>query len=97
MSLREETASCCPNPGREAIVDFDAVGGAKPFLERAELIRAYRNPEPRLQPGASRVHTIPLKSPLPLPELQGHFVGEPPPDQGKTLGWPHPDLESEEG
>jgi len=97
MSLRDSTVSCCPSPGVENIVDWSFAGGAKPFLERAGLIRAYRNPEPRMQPGESRVHTVPLKEPLPLPELQEHFVGEPPPDQGKTLDWPHPDLKAEEG
>jgi len=88
--------SCCPSNEVEATVDYNTAGSAKNFLERIGVLEAARLPSPRIQPGMLRVHTIPLFSPLPLAELQHHFNGENPPDQGKTLEWPHPDLKREE-
>jgi hypothetical protein len=88
--------SCCPSSAIEAVVDYNTAGSAKNFLERIGVLAAARLPSPRIQPGLSRVHTIPLFAPLPLAGLQHHFNGEPAPDQGKTLEWPHPDLKREE-
>ena len=94
MTLKTER--CCPSSGVEAILDYSVAGSAKSFLERTGAFPATRNPLPRTSPGWYRVHQIPLTPPLPLPELQSHFVGEPPPDQGQTLDWPHPDLKAAE-
>jgi hypothetical protein len=91
-----ETVSCCPDPGIEAIVDFQTYGSAKNFLERIGVLTALRNPEPRIQPAKIRPHDIPLQPPLPTSELQEPLLGETPPDRGKSLHWPHPDLEAEE-
>lgn len=91
MALK--TVTCCSIVTEDAPIDVSQAGSAKGFLERIGVLRANRNPEPRIQPGHFRVHEIPLTPPLPLPELQSHFSGEPPPDQGQTLHWPHPDLE----
>ena len=90
------TTSCCPSSAVEAITDYAiAPGGCKSFLERIGALEAYRLPGSRVSPGSMRTHTIPLKPPFPPAELQSHFNGESPPDQGKTLEWPHPDLERE--
>lgn len=90
-----DNSSCCVSSDVEATADFAVVGGAKPFLERIGVLAADRLPGPRVQPSSWRVHSIPLKAPTPLPDLQSHLVGDPPPDHGKTLEWPHPDWEQE--
>jgi hypothetical protein len=88
--------SCCPNNEVEAVTDFSSAGSAKNFLERIGVLSASRLPSPRIQPGMMRVHTVPLFVPLPIPELQYYLEGENPPDRGKTLEWPNPDLRREE-
>lgn len=66
------------------------------FLERGGFIQTYRNPTPRISPRALGIHNRPEAeiAPLPLPELQYHLNGDPAPDRGQTLEWPHPDTES---
>lgn len=64
--------------------------GARNFLERIGILTAYRNPEPRIVPADFKVHRLPLEAPLPLSDLQGYLNGDPPPDRGQTLEWPHP-------
>ena len=92
-----EKVSCCPRNEIVAKTDYGTgAGSAKNFLERVGILEAVRLPGSRIQPDSSRVHTMPLKPPYPLAELQFHFNGESPPDQGKTLEWPHPDLRREE-
>lgn len=84
----DTSVRCCPDPSVDATVDYGtAVGGAKAFLERAGIIPTLRRPRPRIEPAANRVHSVPLKAPLPLPELQDHVNGEPPPDRGNTTEW----------
>lgn len=86
------TARCAPVP-TEAPVDFGTTGcGARPFLERLGVLPAYRHPEPILVPGDLRIHRYPLRPPLPLATLQRPLLGQPAPDRGKSLAWPHPDL-----
>jgi len=94
MALK--TVTCCSRAGESAPINVASAGSAKVFLERIGLLGPEVNPGPRIQPGHFRIHEIPLKAPLPLPELQHHFSGEPAPDQGQTLHWPHPDLERAE-
>lgn len=68
-----------------------------PFLERAGLIPAHRNPQPRCSPRDLLIHQLPLTPPLPLPELQGYLEGEPsPPDRGVTQDWPFPEGNDDE-
>lgn len=91
-----EKVSCCPSSAIVAVSDYGTgVGGAKPFLQRIGALNAMA-PGSRASLDASRVHTIPLKEPLPLPELQTPLLGELPPDKGKSLDWPYPDYEREE-
>ena len=79
---------CCPDPSVDATVDYGKVAGsAKGFLERTGLIPTLRRPRPRIEPSANRIHTLPLVAPLPLPELQVHLNGLPPPDRGNTTAW----------
>ena len=62
------------------------------FLERTGILPTYRNPEPRIEPGALKAHKIPLQAPLPLPGLQWPLDGEHnPPDRHQTVDWPHPE------
>lgn len=93
--MASNTCRCCPDSGVDASVDFNTAGSARNFLERIGILKAYRNPMPAMTTGASLVHEIPLSPPLPLPELLGFLDGEPAPDRGKTLSWPHPDFEAE--
>lgn len=71
-----------------------AAGRGLNFLERTGLIETYRNPEPRIEPRAHKVHSLPLAPPLPLPNLvlyrEGVYSA---PDRGVTLQWPHPESE----
>lgn len=62
------------------------------YLERAGIIPTYRNPGPRIEPRSHAIHTEPdaIVAPLPLPTLQGYLNGDPAPDRGQTLEWPHP-------
>jgi hypothetical protein len=61
------------------------------FLERTGMLNAYRNPAPRVSPDDLLVHSIPLKTPFPLPELQRGLDGSPSaPARGQTNEWPHP-------
>lgn len=85
---------CCNLGEIEDVLDYSSqLGSARPFLERAGIIPTNRGPRPRVQPAYWRIHSAPLQPPLPLPALQGHLNGSPPPDRGKTTEWPHPDLE----
>jgi len=63
------------------------------FLERSGIVKAYRNPEPRIEPRAMSVHNgLNLQPPLPLPGLQWPLDGElSPPDRHETVEWPHPE------
>lgn len=63
---------------------------ARSFLERIGIWPSYRNPEARITPANFKVHTLPLSPPLPLPALQDYLQGDPAPDRGQTLEWPHP-------
>lgn len=79
------------------VADFsNASYSAKPFLERMGIFEARRNPESKFAPGQLRVHNYPLRPPLPSAALQEHLLGENPPDRGRTLDWPHPDLPAAE-
>ena len=62
------------------------------YLERAGIIPTYRNPEARIMPGGLKIHQAPEGgiAPLPLPALQDYLNGDPEPDRGQTLDWPHP-------
>ena len=81
---------CCPQTGIDTPGPANP-GGARSFLERKKLLTADRCPMPRIAPEVNRVHTIPLKEPLPLPSLQFYLDGDPPPDRGQTKDWPAPD------
>jgi hypothetical protein len=60
------------------------------FLQRCGLVRTYKNNEPQIEPGALKIHTEPLESPLPLPNLLYPLEGDySPPDRGQTDLWPH--------
>lgn len=90
------TVRCCSVPKVDAVVDFSVtIGSAIPFLERIGAIATVRRPHARIEPRAHRVHSIPLTTPLPLPNTQRHLNGTPPPDRGQTYDWPHPELSEE--
>lgn len=92
-----ETVHCCPSPRFEAQVDWGArMGSARNFMERHGIIPASRRPKPRIEPAALRVHSLPLKPPLPLPDLLQHLNGEPPPDRAVTREWPHTPVADED-
>lgn len=61
------------------------------YLERSGILPPWRNPVPRIEPDRFLIHTEPEAKipPLPLPELLYHLNGDPPPDRGQTLPWPH--------
>lgn len=63
------------------------------FLERVGILTAYRNPEPRCEPGKMPVHSLTLHPPKPNYMWQGYLQGAEPPDRGPTLPWPHPNQE----
>ena len=87
-------SSCCPSSAIESIIDYGTgAGSPKSFMERIGAMNADRLPGPRIGPNYFRVHEIPLKPPLPLPELQQYLNGQDPPDRGQTYGWPHPTFE----
>lgn len=74
---------------------FDRKSGLS-FLQRSGIIPTHKNPEPRIEPGALKVHSLPLEAPLPLPNLMYPFEGDlAPPDRGSTLNWPHLENEDE--
>lgn len=64
------------------------------YLERIGVITAYRNPEPRISPGALKAHRLPLYAPKPYYEWQEYLLGDPKGDTGPTLDWPNPAEES---
>jgi hypothetical protein len=62
------------------------------FLQRSGLIPTHKNPEPRIEPRAIKVHSLELELPLPLPNLLYPEDGDySPPDRGQTFDWPHPE------
>lgn len=64
------------------------------FLQRSGIIPTHKNPEPRIEPRALIVHSLPLEPPLPLPNLLYPEDGDySPPDRGQTVAWPHPEEE----
>lgn len=88
--MASESVLCCPDPSFDAVVDYSTTAGcAKTFLERSGIVPTYRRPRPRMEPGALGIHDMELSPPLPLPPLQQHLNGEPPPDRAKTLEWLH--------
>ena len=88
------TNPCCDLGEVEDVVDYSVhLGSARPFLERAGILPTHRGPRPRIQPGRLRIHDAPLQPPLPIPAMQEHLNGSPPPDRGVTTEWPHPSLE----
>jgi hypothetical protein len=64
--------------------------GAMSYLERAGLLPTYRNPSPRIEPRALRVHSVPLARPHPAPEFQAFLRDDGPPQGGVTREWPYP-------
>jgi hypothetical protein len=70
--------------------DFSQSGyAARGYLERIGVLRADRGPTPRLVPSELRVHTTPLFPPNPAARLVEYLLGQPAPDRGQTLDWPH--------
>lgn len=83
----------CPKPGEYLPIDFSVtLVNVDPFLERSALVPAYRNPTPRISTTDWKLHERTLEKPLPLPPLQYPLTGDPIPDAGQTLDWPHPNL-----
>ena len=67
---------------------YDSKSGSE-FLERIGCIPTLRTPVPAIEPGAFKVHTLHMETPLPLPPLVASHDGEPePPDRGVTQAWP---------
>lgn len=58
------------------------------FMERRGLIQTERAPVPRVAPDLCIVHNMPLKPPLPDPQLLLAAEGIIP-DRGLTTQWPH--------
>lgn len=58
------------------------------FLGRAGLHPNLPAPVPRLDPGALRVHTVPLGVTEPSQETLLDYEGAAPPDRGETVPWP---------
>ena len=66
---------------------------AQRYLQRRnqDAFPTRRRPTPRLAPLAHPVHTLPLGTPLPLPTLTAEQPQ--PPDAGKTIPWPHGEID----
>ena len=95
-TMADSSNRCCDLGVIDDPVDFSTrLGSARPFLERAGIIPTYRNPGPRIEPDAALVHQAPLEPPLPLPSLQDHLNGSPPPDRAQTYEWPHLEFEED--
>lgn len=62
---------------------------AKLFSGRAGLRATVPSPLPAYTPGANPAHALALAPPLPAPEFLAAAQGDPPPDRGRTAGWPH--------
>jgi len=88
MALKLGT--CCATVTRHAPIVWSRPACALQFLQRARIIPIVCNPGPRMTMAQSRAHSIPLYAPLPVPQLQYHLSGEPAPDRGRALNWPHP-------
>lgn len=69
-----------------------AIQKGRAFLERINVLSAYRNPEPKFVPAQLLAHKLPLQRPLPLHTLQGYLNGNPVADRGQTHSWPHPEI-----
>jgi len=94
--MASQAERCCDLGIIEDVIDYSTqLGNAMPFLERAGILPAYRNPGPRIEPAALKVHSAPLQAPLPLPTLQQPLNGSPPPDRAQTYDWPHPEFSEE--
>jgi len=59
------------------------------FMERSAIITTHRGQlGPVLATGMLKIHTIPLKPPLPVPSLLDADNGVPPPDRSQSEPWP---------
>jgi hypothetical protein len=90
LAAESEDVPCWQVPGYTRPIIVGRSGGCRSFLERHFLLAADRLPAPRLALEASKINQIPLQPPLPLPPLQAHLNGMPPPDRGRTDEWPYP-------
>ena len=62
---------------------------ARLYQERKGRRVTRRGPGSHLGTNDNLAHKVPLAIPLPLPELQAHLNGSPPPDAGRIPTWPH--------
>jgi len=62
---------------------------AKDFQERHGLRNTRRDPAPKMDACANKIHTFPLVPPLPLPGFLHRENGNPSPDRGLSDVWPH--------
>ena len=81
----------CGPASSAAPADFSVTPcNGREFLTRIGALDPTVGPLPRFSPSSLRAHSIPLQPPLPWPEYQQHLHGDPVPDRGQTLDWPHP-------
>ncbi len=64
---------------------------AKNYMERElpEFQPTYRQPGPFWTAATNLARTMPLKRPLPIPDLQRGLPGQDPPEGQLTQRWPH--------
>lgn len=94
VSVTVDSATCAPVKTARPLDYAVTPGAARTFLQRIGVLQTVI-PGARAQFDNLRVHDIPLRSPLPIPALLQPLETDNDPDHGKTLDWPHPDLEQE--
>jgi len=61
------------------------------FLQRIGVLASEKTPQPAMEPGAWKVHSLPLSRPLPNAEDVEYLNGDPAPDRVVTKSWPYPE------
>lgn len=73
-------------------IEFDKLRG-RPFLEKTGIIPTVATPTPRYSPDDSSAQSLPLRPPLPQPDLLIRTASSPEalPGDGEVQDWPYPE------